>query len=302
MPEISVVMLNYNSYDDLINCYNNLKLQTGVKINYIIIDNNSSSQCINKLKNWKQSLVNSITIDNLDNINKIESINTFFYFNKKNSGYSAGNNIGVKISEKLGINSILISNPDMRYDDKNYCLELYNTLNSDVRTKVSASRIIGLNDKDQSPLREISFIEEVFWIRDFIPYYKKNYSYIDNFNKNEISTVNKVMGCCFMIKLDFLKKINYFDENTFLYSEEAILSSQIKSLDGVIKFNPNIRALHAHDMTKKDNSSKRMLLMLKSRKYYLKNYSGYNFLQLIFLSISYSFLKILHYVKKGLDK
>jgi len=101
-----------------------------------------------------------------------------------------------------------------------------------------------------------------------------------------------------MIKLDFLKKINYFDENTFLYSEEAILSSQIKSLDGVIKFNPNIRALHAHDMTKKDNSSKRMLLMLKSRKYYLKNYSGYNFLQIIILRVSYTFMQLLHKIKQ----
>lgn len=41
----------------------------------------------------------------------------------------------------------------MRYDDKNYCLELYNTLNSDVRTKVSASRIIGLNNKDQKSFK-----------------------------------------------------------------------------------------------------------------------------------------------------
>jgi GT2 family glycosyltransferase len=189
----------------------------------------------------------------------------------------------------------------MRYDNKDYCLELYKTLNNNDRNKIAASRIIGLDGNDQSPLREISFLEELFWIRDFIPLYKKNNSYIDRYKKDNISSVNKVMGCSFMIKLNFLKEINYFDQNTFLYSEEAILSSQIKKVDGLIKFNSKIKALHAHDLTKKDNSSKRMLLMLKSRKYYLKNYSGYNFFQLILLSLSYSFLKILHKIKEKVN-
>ena len=209
MPEISIVMLNYNSFEDLIECYNNLKLQKDVKLKYIIVDNNSKIECVNQLKEWQESLSNSVIVKELDNFTKTDEIDIFFYFNKNNSGYSAGNNIGVKISEKLGINSILISNPDMRYNDNNYCLELYKTLNGNTQIKISSSRIIGLDNKDQSPLREISFIEEVFWIRDFIPFYKKNYSYIDDFNKNSISTVNKVMGCSFMIKLDFLKEIGY---------------------------------------------------------------------------------------------
>ncbi len=297
MPEISIVMLNYNSFEDLIECYNNLKLQKDVKLKYIIVDNNSKIECVNQLKEWQESLSNSVIVKELDNFTKTDEIDIFFYFNKNNSGYSAGNNIGVKISEKLGINSILISNPDMRYNDNNYCLELYKTLNGNTQIKISSSRIIGLDNKDQSPLREISFIEEVFWIRDFIPFYKKNYSYIDDFNKNSISTVNKVMGCSFMIKLDFLKEIGYFDEDTFLYSEEAILSSQIKKASGIIKFNPNIKAFHAHDTSKKDNSSRRMLLMIKSRKYYLKKYSGYNIIQLTLLNISYLFLSTLHKIK-----
>ena len=48
--------------------------------------------------------------------------------------------------------------------------------------------------------------------------------------------VQKVSGACFLIKMSFLKDIDFLDEGTFLYLEETILSSQIISLDRKILF------------------------------------------------------------------
>ena len=103
-------------------------------------------------------------------------------------------------------------------------------------------------------------------------------------------------------KMDFLKAIGYFDEKTFLYAEEPILAAQVKSMGGKIAFNPFIEAVHAHRKSEKGNSSKRMLLFIQSRKYYLKNYSTYNSLQLLLLNASYGLLALAHRLKYKMSK
>ena len=100
-----------------------------------------------------------------------------------------------------------------------------------------------------------------------------------------------------MLKINFLRDINYFDETTFLYSEEAILSKQVLEKNGHIIFDSSIEAMHAHKASEKGNSSKRMLIFIKSRKYYLKRYSDYNKLKLSLLNISYGLMYLLHYIK-----
>lgn len=301
MINISVILLNYNSFEDLINCYSDLNKQINVRLTYIIIDNKSNNECIKEIKKWENNTLDgrviSGTLDTLTNRTYSNNIDTFIIYNRENNGYSAGNNLGIKLSEFLKIENIIIANPDMRFDNELYCYELYKTLLSSKDNAISSSRIIGLDNKDQSPIREITPLEEIFWFKNLLPYFKKKVNYIESFNPNSISNVNKIMGCCFIIKLDFLKIIGYFDETTFLYSEEAILSSQLRKYNKKISFNSNIYATHAHDTTKKDNSSKRMLIMIKSRKYYLKQYSNYNKTTLFFMSLSYSMLSLLHKIK-----
>lgn len=301
MIEISVILLNYNSFDDLINSYSDLNNQKNIKLTYIIVDNNSNEKCIKNIRNWENNIlknrVRSGDFNELLRYKPSSNIDTYIIYNNENNGYSAGNNLGVKLSESLGIETIIIANPDMRFNDEFYCKQLFQTLKSNTAISIASSRIIGLDNKDQSPIREIGPFEEIIWFRDLVPYYKKNNSYIEKFKPNSISYVNKIMGCCFMIKLDFLKEIDYFDENTFLYSEEAILSAQTRKKKKLIAFNSNLSAIHAHDITKKDNNSKRMLLMIKSRKYYLDKYSGYNRILLSLIKFSYLQIGLLHKLK-----
>ena len=110
------------------------------------------------------------------------------------------------------------------------------------------------------------------------------------------------MGCCLMLRMNFLRDIEYFDENTFLYSEEAILSKQVLQKNGHIVFNPNIEAIHAHKASEKGNKYKRMLFFTKSRLYYLRNYSGYNSIRLTSLILSYSILYILYFIMAKIKK
>ena len=307
---IAVVLLNYNTEEDLFVSVEQISRQIGIDLITIVVDNASSSKCVKNIKSWattfdlnafsssKDEIFGLMENNNLDK----KSYKTFFIYNHENKGYSAGNNIGIRIADYLDVDAVLIANPDMRFENENYVYELTKTLFSNDTYAVASSKIIGLDGKDQSPLREANFYEELLWPKMLFPRIFNTDSYILSYDTDKITTVPKVMGCCLMLKMDFLRTINYFDENTFLYCEEPILSAQIKAKNNQIIFNPKIEAIHAHKASEKGNSSKRMLLFIKSRKYYLKQYSGYNQIQLMLLNFSYAVLAILHYIKSKVRK
>jgi len=302
--KIAAVLLNYNSEDDLFISASQIKQQKGIDLITIIVDNNSNPENVSKLKEFEQNLDKNSYSGTKDDIYKLiekqkldkNKYKIFFIYNDVNNGYSAGNNIGVKIADYLEVDAVLIANPDMRFDDDNYIFHLANVLFSNKKYFIVASKILGLDGEDQNPWREANFLEEFLW-----PLWKfKKKSYIIKYPQDKIITVPKVCGCCFMAKMSFLREIKYFDENTFLYSEEPILSVQVNQKGGLIAFTPFVQAIHAHKKSEKGNSSKRMLLFIKSRKYYLKKYSGYNAIQLYLLNISYGLLKSIHSIKQGL--
>jgi GT2 family glycosyltransferase len=309
-PCVAVVLLNYNSEEDLFVSAEQINNQINVDLITIIIDNASSSELVNKLQLWSKKYNpdsfsgSSNEILELTTNKKLDRSNftTFFIYNNENKGYSAGNNIGIRLADYLNVDTVLIANPDMRFENENYIYELSKTLFSNEKYLVAASKVIGLDGKDQNPLREASFLEELFWPRIIFPSIFKNTSYILPYKAGEIVSVPKITGCCLLLRMDFLRNINYFDENTFLYSEEPILSVQVKQHGGEVVFTPFIEAVHAHKTSEKGNNSKRMLLMIKSRRYYLKKYSGYSQAQLMLLNFSYSILSMLHKIKYKVTK
>lgn len=307
---IAVILLNYNSEEDLFACVEQIRIQQNIEIVTIIVDNASQPQSVDAIQAWSKAHIPaaycSDTIDLFASICERSldqhAFSDFFIYNHENNGYSAGNNIGIKLADYLNVDAVLIANPDMRFYDQNYIAQLSNVLFADEEYFVAASKIIGLDGKDQNPLREAEFTEELFWPRQLFPKIFTIKPYLIPYKSDQIITVPKVVGCCLLVRMDFLREIGYFDETTFLYAEEPILAAQVRQKKGKIVFTPFVEALHAHQANTKGNSSKRMQLFIKSRKYYLKKYSGYNQIQLMLLNFSYALLAIMHQIKASLTK
>jgi GT2 family glycosyltransferase len=305
--KVAVILLNYNSEDDLFVSTDQISKQLNVDLFTIIVDNASCRDSRERIQFWvenkKTTFFSGSVTEALyavkDNSN---SLRNYMIYNHENRGYSAGNNIGIRLADALDVDVVLIANPDMRFNDANYIFKLTLALYSDRRNAIAASKIVGLDGKDQNPLRESSFWEELLWPKTMLLRWFKNFNYIVPYKNNQEVSVDRVSGCCLLLRMSFLKEIGYFDENVFLYCEEPILASQIKQKDRRIVFTPFTQAVHAHCSSLKGNSSRRMLLFFKSRHYYLKNYSGYNWMQLLLLKFSYSILKAVHIVKAKIGK
>ena len=87
----------------------------------------------------------------------------------------------------------------------------------------------------------------------------------------------KVSGCCLMVRMDFIQLIGFFDEQVFLYCEEAILSKQVEQAGLNMYYVANLQAIHRHIKSQKGNARKRFRAWISSRLYFERHYNYQGF-------------------------
>lgn len=254
---IPVILLNYNSSADCRKCVSFLKRQEGVETEIIIVDNCSGQEDVKLLRNLCSE--ESCTL--------IE--------NKENRGYNAGNNIGLRYAAEKGYEYALIVNPDMEFTQKDYISRLVSKMKEDDNLAVVASDIVGIDGVHQNPMFRDGDWHGCFgWLTGLFKKQKnaEAYDFIDSFKESHYCS--KVSGCCFLIRMSFLKEIGFFDENVFLYCEEAILSRQAELAGKKMFYMADAQAVHAHVKSDKGDPVKRFRHWKHSRIYFIKHYSG----------------------------
>ena len=92
------------------------------------------------------------------------------------------------------------------------------------------------------------------------------------------------MGSFFLIKSSIFKKVGLFDNNTFLGSEEEILSEKLKQFNLNFYHYPNQFVLHDHGATTSSENSRLMhKYFLESKVYYFKKYRKSSSFAILFL-------------------
>ena len=139
---------------------------------------------------------------------------------KKNLGYGAGNNLGLKnIRTRYG----LISNPDVVYQ-KEFFIKLEDYLRPDLEFSIIGPSYF--DDPHHSPFGAFDNKNDTLL---------KEKNYDDNFLKE----VDWVVGCSLLIDTNKVDLNDMFDENIFLYFEEVDLCKRIRFKNGKI-FNSSI--------------------------------------------------------------
>lgn len=254
---IPVILLNYNSSDDCRKCISYLQKQMEVNLEIIVVDNCSTPE-------------NRRTIEML-----CKEEGCAFIASIRNAGYNAGNNVGLRYAAEKGYEFALIANPDMEFPQTNYVAKLSEILQGDDRLAVAASDIITPKGIHQNPMKPDGNWQASFGMLTglFKKQPKDTYSFIDNWQENH--ECKKVSGCCFLIRLSFLQKIGFFDENVFLYCEEAILSKQVECTGMKMYYTAEAQAVHNHQASAKGDPAARFRVWRDSRVYYIKEYAKY---------------------------
>lgn len=269
----SVVVLNYNDWRTTVEFVSSVSNYEEFDF-IVIVDNCSTDSSVNELR-------------------KIKDDRVFLIENTKNSGYAAGNNIGARYSvEKLKVNLVFISNPDIKCKDED--IKTIKSVFSNERDVAVATGLIHNFDSNGNPKIFSSFgwkvptyndmISNCFFLSYKIRRYvlkKGNYYPMDYASSANIIKVEAVPGCFFAITAEALKSIGYFDEDTFLYFEETILGYQIKKIGKQVFIATKASIFHCENDGKnrtfrqRINTDKRTL---RSARIYIKKYLNKGFI------------------------
>lgn len=278
-----MVIVNYNDYETTKRLLDNVKDYKVLK-EIVVVDNKSTDNSLEelrKLKNKKITIIDS----------------------GENKGYSYALNVGCKyLIDKYKSLNIVISNSDIIIDSE---LDIKD-LNSYISTKnvIVGPTIIQGNDlnrgfKIPTPWQDIKQ-NIVFFGKRVLA---KELSYPDNYYHKDISKVDTVSGCFFMISSKHLEDMGYFDENVFLYYEENIMGIKTKKLGKNIIVCNNVDVIHDHSVSI-DKSLKRIKkydILKTSQEYFEKKYNGANKIELFFLKVFRHLTRILLLIKYLVD-
>ncbi len=239
---IGIVVLNYNTYDETVKCVNSIREHTTVGYRIYIVDNASTDGSGDALFNKYRDCTDVVVLQN-----------------KKNFGYSAGNNVGIKKAEKDGYEYIAIVNSDVELLNDAFFI-MIDTLKMYPDVLMIGPSVLDNNGKEsQIPRKKLTF--KVFLL-DRHPFcdilHRENEQ--DRYYKIPTSGVSiffgSVSGCCFIIKSSDFRLINRFDENVFLYSEEDILAYKMEDLQRKAAVNVDAKVWHKANIStnKKGNA------------------------------------------------
>ncbi|QIA08550.1 glycosyltransferase [Draconibacterium halophilum] len=275
-PQVVVLILNYNSWKATDAYIHQLKLQQGIQLSVLVVDNCSTDGSYKSLCQHFQS------------DKQVEIIQSDY-----NGGYAYGNNFGLKHLQKklLEKTFIVISNNDISIENPELLQELVTSYNQcdDI------AFISPLMHMDGKPVRNTAWkIPEFSY--DIKTVLSCNVAkageavYYDLPMQQKLMPVDCLTGSFFMGKLDTFAQLDFFDERTFLYEEERILGQKVKKagLRNYLALKLNFFHEDSAVISKEMNHLSQIQHLLHSRLVFHKYYAETNIVLLAFLKTFYS--------------
>lgn len=217
--KLSIVIVNYNSGDFLLNCLKSIKEnKQGLEFDIWVVDSNSSDESIEKTKKGFPEI--------------------HYIYNKENIGFTKANNQALK---EIKNDYILILNPDTKIlpGTLNYMVKFMKE-NIDVgaatcRVELANGRLDwGSHRGFPTPLAS------------FFYYFLGNdkYYHLSNLDMTKLHEVNAITGAFFLTRKSVLDKVGLFDEDYFMYGEDLDLCFRIKKAGYKIMFVPKVKIIH----------------------------------------------------------
>lgn len=299
MGKTAVIILEYNNFEDTINCINSVEKYNTADIKYIIVDNNSTKQGVvpklNKFLNSKFGQ-NCLCINSTDVI-QIPLPYVTIICNDVNSGYASGNNVGIKYANSDSeISHILILNNDILFIE-DIIPKMLEDLANNRRAAIVSPILLKKNEVEidkNCARRAVGFndllVRELFGCL----FQKREKQYIPFKIGDGLIKIELPSGSCMLIEKAFFLSIGGFDEHTFLYYEENILWSKINSKKYNNYLDTDIKCVHlGASSTKQVKSTFVFRESQKSMYYFAKEYLGASKIALLFLKMA----QMLNYYK-----
>lgn len=242
-PDVSVIIVTYNSKEDIINCVNGAKEHTKeCSIEIIILDNCSTDNTRELIKK------------NLPSVTLIEP--------NENLGFARGVNTAAK--EANG-KYILLLNPDTEIFS-NAIGNIFKFAKKNPQYGLYGARTLkpDLNLQPVSCLGLPSLWSTITFATGLSAIFKNN-SFFDpeslgQWKRNSVREVGSIVGCFLLCQTEHWRKLRGFDETFFMYGEDVDLAIRSKELDKPCIVTPSAELIHEFGKSSETPAHKLVLL------------------------------------------
>ena len=258
--DLSIVIVNYNVTDLLVNCINSIyNYEKRLNFEIFVIDNNSDENVAEGLSDFLEN----------DNFNLI--------INKENFGFAKANN---QVLDHFRGKYVLFLNPDTEIKQQDSFNKIVEILDKDQKVGICGPKILFGDGSLQlscgnfpTPFRLLS---EVLFLTRFFPLLFPGYRF-PNWKHDERRYVDWVSGACLFIRRDIFIGLSGFDEKLIFYIEDVDLCYRTRLLGHKILYEPSVEILHFEGQSSRKSRETAVISGFMSKlnfysKYYKKRY------------------------------
>ncbi len=216
IPSIYIVILNYNGYEDTSKCIKSLKKISNTLFDIIIVDNNSTDNSLELLKEDFPGII--------------------YLKSEVNLGYAGGMNLGIKYALDKNAEFILLSNNDIIFEE-NFLEPLLSTFEIDQNIGVVSPKVMYMHNKELIYCAGGEF--KLFLCCGINKYQGK----LDSEFGNNIGIISHAEGSCLLVKGEVFKKIGLLNEKYFMYFEDLDFSQRVRKQYKLF-YNPKSKVFH----------------------------------------------------------
>lgn len=200
-PRVAIILLNWNNKEDTLDCIRSLKCIGYPNFEIIVADNGSTDDSVKVIKG------------SYPEITLIE--------NRKNLGFAAGNNAGIRPALLNNADYILLLNNDTVVDPK-FLDELIRVAESDPKIGVVGPKIYYYSEPGR-----------IWFAGGRVNYWLGETGHVGNLEPDEgqydkVSDTDFITGCALLIKRKVLDEVGLLNETMGFYFEDNDLCARIK--------------------------------------------------------------------------
>jgi len=274
-PKVSIVVLNWNAWQDSIEC-----LESLYQINYpnyeiILVDNGSTDKSLQKIREYAKGAlkVNSaffsynprdkpITIAECTKEESESSVSREGRFrstkkqliiikNDQNYGYAEGNNIGIRLALARESNYVLLLNNDVAVDPS-FLTELIVAAERDECIGFVGPKAYFYDYSGRKDV--IRFAGGIFSLRTASAP-RLGWKQIDRGQFNEVKFVDWIEGSCILTRRETILEIGHLETDYFAYWEDVEWCLRGARLGYKSAYTPEARIWHKFAPTKEKSST-----------------------------------------------
>ena len=258
MVEVSIIIVNYRSWEHLSNCLTSLGKINNFNLSYevIVVDNKSDD---------------GILVDF-----KIKFPTVYFIENSGNNGYANGCNVGAKNSQGA---YLLFLNPDTIIGEKPI-FSMLQLAKENVDYGIISCETINKKGKTENQVRFLPRLSTLFGLFRAIYKLLNRTKIIFEYNTSrKIISPEWVSGSLIFMSKIWFQKVNGWNEDYWMYFEDVDLCKRVQENGGKIVLTREVSIIHNHGGATRLNIKTAVLtkteVLISKHVYIHNNFKGF---------------------------